>query len=141
MVSLEKIARALGTSQLELLAGAGDERPPSAQPPTTLVRADDGSRGPYGGGEGRLLVTGDRRFHPMEFEGVNFDPGEYFSHAEDEFVHVLSGTAVIDLAEHGTHTLSVGDSLYYDGGVPHRWSAVDASGYRMFVVKERPNRR
>jgi uncharacterized cupin superfamily protein len=144
MVSLEKIARALGTSQLELMAGTADESPAEAstvQPATVLVRADEGSRGPYGGGEGRLLVNGQRRFHPMEFEGFNLDPGDYFSHAEDEFVHVVAGTAVIDLADHGVHTLAAGDSLYYDGGVPHRWSAVDAGGYRLFVVKERPSRR
>ncbi|TXN30026.1 helix-turn-helix domain-containing protein [Lacisediminihabitans profunda] len=139
MVSLEKIARALGSSQLELMAAAEDEAE-STESPTVLVRADEGTRGPYGGGTGRLLVHGRRKFHPMEFTGDNLDAGEYFVHAEDEFVHVVAGTVVIDLAEHGTSTLREGDSLYYVGGTPHRWSAIDADGYRLFVVKEKPVR-
>jgi transcriptional regulator with XRE-family HTH domain len=139
MVSLEKIARALGSSQLELMAAAEDEAQPG-ESPTVLVRSHEGTRGPYGGGTARLLVHGTRKFHPMEFTGDNLDAGEYFAHAEDEFVHVVAGTVVIDLAEHGTSTLSEGDSLYYTGGTPHRWSAIDSAGYRLFVVKEKPVR-
>src|SRR3982750_3021999 len=64
MVSLERIARALGSSQLELLAGGDDTA-------SLLVRATEGTRGHYGEGEARMLVHGTRRFHPMEFRGSN----------------------------------------------------------------------
>ena len=131
MVSLEKIARALGSSQVELLAG-GDETP------STVVRASEGTRGHYGQGEARMLVQGTRSFHPMEFTGANLDAGDYFVHAEDEFIHVVDGSVEVDLAELGTSVLVTGDSLYYVGGTPHRWRALEPGGYRLFVVKEKP---
>lgn len=138
MVSLERIARALGSSQVELLAptdGAGASR---ARPGIEIVRASDGPRGPYGQAEGRLLVNGDRPFHPMILVGTSADPGDYFTHAEDEFLHVLDGTAVVDLGDGEHRLLGVGDSVYFVGGTPHRWWAADDDGYRVFVVKEKP---
>lgn len=137
MVSLEKIARALGSSQLELIA-AGESADNPDQAPTVLVRAGEGTRGHYAEGEARLLVHGDRRFHPMEFTGENFEAGDYFIHEEDEFVHVISGSVEVDLGPLGLSILAEGDSLYYVGGTPHRWRALEPGGYRLFVVKEKP---
>jgi transcriptional regulator with XRE-family HTH domain len=133
--SLEKIARSLGSSQIELLS---DDEPHGSQSPLALVRATEGTTGHYGEGEARMLVTGRRRFHPMEISGANQAAGDFFSHAEDEFVHVLDGRVQIDLGEYGVHDLGVGDSLYYAGGIPHRWRALESTGYRLFVVKEHP---
>jgi transcriptional regulator with XRE-family HTH domain len=138
MASLAQIARALGTSQLELLAGADPE--PAARPSAEVVRAGDGPAGPYGLGRARFLVTGSRPFQPMELEGDNTDPGEYYLHDEDEFLHVVAGAVCVDLGDHGVVVLSAGDSLYLTGGVPHRWSAAPPGRYRLFVVKERPPR-
>jgi transcriptional regulator with XRE-family HTH domain len=134
MVSLEKIARALGSSQLELIAAADDLAPGS---PRLLVRADEGTRGHYGEGQARMLVHGARRFHPMEFTGSNLEPGDFFSHAEDEFIHVVAGAVIVELGEE-TSILREGDSLYYVGGTQHRWTALGPDGYRLFVVKEKP---
>jgi transcriptional regulator with XRE-family HTH domain len=131
MVSLEKIARALGSSQLELLAGGDDTS-------STLVRATEGTRGHYGEGEARMLVHGTRSFHPMEFRGSNLTVGDYFVHDEDEFIHVVEGSVEVDLGEQGVSVLVQGDSLYYVGGTPHRWRALEPGGYRLFVVKEKP---
>jgi quercetin dioxygenase-like cupin family protein len=138
MVSLEKIARALNSSQLELIAAAEDGGADETQPPTVLVRANEGTRGHYGDGEARLLVHGTRRFHPMEFTATNADPGDYFVHDEDEFIHVVAGSMEVDLGEHGVSVLREGDSLYYVGGTPHRWRALEPEGYRLFIVKEKP---
>ena len=138
MVSLEKIARALGSSQLELIAAAEDEVSYPDRAPTVVVRADEGTRGHYAEGEARLLVHGDRRFHPMEFTGENREFGDYFIHDEDEFLHVVAGVIEVDLGADGVSTLSTGDSLYYCGGTPHRWRAPEPGGYRLFVVKEKP---
>lgn len=138
MVSLEKIARALGSSQLELIAAAEDAASEDPQSGTVLVRATEGTRGHYGGGEARLLVHGTRSFNPMEFTGDNLDGGDYFVHDEDEFIHVVEGIVEIDLADQGVSVLRQGDSLYYVGGTPHRWRALEPGGYRLFVVKEKP---
>jgi transcriptional regulator with XRE-family HTH domain len=136
MASLAQIARALGTSQLELLAGTEPDGVPD-HPAVQVQRAGEGATGPYGLGHARLLVNGSRRFQPMECEGDNTDPGDYYVHAEDEFLHVTAGTVVVDLAEQGTVTLTTGDSVYLNGGVAHRWSTGGPEGYRLFLVKER----
>jgi transcriptional regulator with XRE-family HTH domain len=136
--SLEKIARALGSSQVELLAGDDAARHPA---PVAVVRRNEGTTGPYGEGEARMLVSGARRFQPMEMVGRNQEFGDHFRHAEDEFVHVVAGRVEFDLGDSGLHRLEEGDSLYYAGGTPHRWRALDADGYRLFVVKELPARR
>ena len=89
--SLEKIARALGSSQLELLSvdASGDDAAPPT--PVAVVRRAEGATGHYGEGEARMLVTGARRFHPMEMVGRNPEFGDHFVHAEDEFIHVVAG--------------------------------------------------
>lgn len=137
LVSLERIARALGTSQVEILAAVDDDRP-GDQPGVVHVAAAEGSTGRYGQASARLLTHGDRAFHPMEMTGYNRDPGDFFEHAEDEFVHVLAGRLRVELGDEGVHVLGPGDSLYYVGGTAHRWAAVDDDGYRLFVVKQRP---
>jgi transcriptional regulator with XRE-family HTH domain len=138
MVSLEKIARALGSSQLELMAAADDVVGHPEQSDTVLVRANEGTIGPYGDGHARMLVHGRRRFHPMEFTANNLVANDYFVHDEDEFIHVLDGTVVVELEGQEPSVLERGDSLYYVGGTPHRWRALEPTGYRLFVVKEKP---
>lgn len=138
MVSLEKIARALGSSQLEIIAAAEDENGSPDQPDTVLVRANEGTRGGYGDGQGRLLVHGDRSFHPMEYVGEKQEPGNFYEHAGAEFIHVVSGVVAVDLEGREVSILHPGDSLYFDGGIRHRWYAAAPGGYRLFVVKAKP---
>ena len=138
MVSLEKIAKALGSSQVELLLAADDQIEVAASDGSSVVRAAEGTRGHYGGGEARILAHGSRRFTPMQFSGDNSEAGDYFTHAEDEFVHVVAGALEVDLGPGGITVLREGDSLYYVGGTPHRWRSAEPGGYRLFVVKEKP---
>lgn len=136
MASLEKIAMALGSSQLELLAGAADLDRDFVSTTPTLVPAGEGDRGTYSLGEARLLVRGDRGFHPMMFDAANADGGEYHAHDEDEFLHVLEGACTIDLGPEGCFELVVGDSLYFVGGTPHRWFSRTGTPYKLFIVKQ-----
>lgn len=131
MVSLEKIARALGSSQLEIISAADEAA-------AGLVRSDEGTRGHYAEGRARLLVHGTRSFSPMEFTGSNTGFGDSFTHDEDEFVHVVAGVIEVDLGGVPRTVLHTGDSLYYGGGTPHRWRALEPGGYRLFIVKEKP---
>ncbi|WP_144713652.1 helix-turn-helix domain-containing protein [Curtobacterium pusillum] len=139
MVSLEKIAAALGTSQVELLAaGAPAGREPDDRRPE-VVRADEGARGPFSSGEARLLVpAGPHAFEPLEWKGDNTDLGEYFEHREDEFLTVLAGDVVLDLRGQDLLRLGPGDSAYYRGGTGHRWCSADGSAFHLVVVKETP---
>ena len=134
--SLGRIAFALGSSQVELLAGPGGAA--DAQPGVAIVRAGSGQRGPYGTAEARMLVSGERRFEVLEITGTDTSPGEPYAHDEDEFLTVVRGTVRVELHPGEVHVLHAGDSLYYVGGTPHRWAATDDDGYVLFVVKERP---
>jgi quercetin dioxygenase-like cupin family protein len=133
--SLGRIAFALGSSQVELLADPGSD---DSQPGVAIVRAGTGQRGPYGTAEARMLVSGQRRFEVLEITGTDTSPGESYSHDEDEFLTVVRGTVRVELHPGEVHLLHAGDSLYYVGGTPHRWAATDDDGYVLFVVKERP---
>ena len=138
MPSLERIARALGSSQVELMAGASDqELPVGGSSRVSVVLAHEGVQGPFGAGSARILAHGDVSFVPMVFDGENRVFGDFHMHDEAEFLHVVSGTALVDLGDEGIHTLEPGDSLHYAGGTLHRWRSADGGPYRMILVKER----
>jgi len=138
MVSLERIARALGSSQIELIAAATDDLVPSGTGDrVSLVRRREGPQGPFGGGEARILVHGDVTFIPMEFRGSNRTPGDFYRHDEDEFLHVVDGSVLVDLADEGSYALEPGDSIHYAGGTLHRWHTPGGGEYHLFIVKER----
>ena len=131
--SLERIARALGSSQVELLT-ADDTA--CDDPAVAVVRADEGSRGGFAEGEGRVLLPGSNRpFRPIEFIGENTQWGDAYVHAEDEFVHVVDGCVEIEL-DGAVHTLGPRDSAYSMGGTPHRWRSADGRAFRLLIVKE-----
>lgn len=139
MVSLEKIAAALGTTQVELLAAGAPERVEPDDPTPEVIRAGEGARGPFSSGEARLLVhAGPHAFEPLEWVGDNTDLGEYFEHLEDEFLTVLAGDVLLDLRGRPPLRLGPGDSAYYRGGTGHRWASADGSRFHMIVVKESP---
>lgn len=131
--SLERIARALGSSQVELLT---DDDAACDDPAVAVVRADEGARGGFAEGEGRLLLPGSSRpFRPIEFTGRNTEWGDPYVHAEDEFVHVLEGRVEIEL-DGTVHDLGPRDSAYSMGGTPHRWRSADGRAFRLLIVKE-----
>ncbi len=135
MASLERLARALGTSRVELIAASEPPRTDQDARPS-FVAADDGVVGPYAEGTARLLATGPRRFEPLEFTGSNAEPGDHYVHEEDEFLTVLEGTIVISFGAYGERTLRVGDSVYCRSGTPHRWHSPDGTTYRLLIVKD-----
>lgn len=133
MASLDKIAIALATSVVELLA---DERGTDEAAAVSIVRAEDGVVGGFGSGTGRVLVGGGRRpFRPIEYTGANAEWGEIVVHAEDEFLHVIEGRIELELGG-VVHRLGPRDSAYTPGGTSHRWRSADAHPYRLIVVKE-----
>ena len=137
--SLRRIAVALGTSPIELVAAAEDFPAPPDRPPVVEVRrAGDPTLGGAGFAEGaaRMLAHSDRPFHPLEYTGDNRVSRDYYVHSEDEFLYVTAGAVSIDLDGELT-TLATGDAVYYTGGVRHRWWS-ETGEYRLIVVKERP---
>ncbi|WP_327099639.1 helix-turn-helix domain-containing protein [Nocardia vinacea] len=144
MLTLARIAEALGTTQVELMLAAdtrgGEDAEGTAE--GQVIRSHEGVQLPRGiarsgqeEGSTRLLVHGRASFYPQEFVDVHAEFGPYFEHDEDEWVYVVEGAIVVDLGDHGHARLADGDSLYYTGGTPHRWRVVDGPHARLIVVK------
>ncbi|GAA3861013.1 XRE family transcriptional regulator [Streptomyces lacrimifluminis] len=112
--SLEKVADALRTTAVELLAAAD----PACS--VDVVRADALEPVPDEPLV-RSLVRGHQQLHAMEFTG-DHDAGREFQHRNDELMYVADGAVEIE-AEGRAHRLGRGDTLYLTGGVRHRWRA------------------
>jgi transcriptional regulator with XRE-family HTH domain len=140
MASLERIARALGTSQVELLSVDEPRRGREQAPAVSLVRAGDGTTGPFSEGTARMLVEGARAFHPMEYRGDNTNYGDRFVHDEDEWVYVLEGAVEVDVSAPDLLQLHPGDAVYLAGGTSHRFRSTDGGAFRLLIVKEHPAR-
>ena len=111
--SLEKVADALRTTAVELLAAAD----PACS--VDVVRADTAEleREP----RVRSLVRGHHQLHASEFTG-DHDAGREFQHRNDELMYVADGAVEIE-AEGRAYRLVRGDTMYLTGGVRHRWRA------------------
>jgi transcriptional regulator with XRE-family HTH domain len=130
MGSLERVARALGTSQVELLTAG-------AQPlPHRVVRAADGQRGGYGSGEARVLAGGfGAPFQTMEVTGRDTEFGHTYVHVEYEWVYVVAGR--VEVALDGiVSLLEPGDSVACPPRTAHHWRSPDGGPYVLVVVKE-----
>ncbi|GHE88711.1 hypothetical protein GCM10018785_65020 [Streptomyces longispororuber] len=127
MRSLERVADALGTTAVELLA--------AADPTGTvdLVRAADEVSLAGGSSETHVrdLVRGHHQLHVFEYVG-DHDEGREFQHRNDELMYVIGGAVEVE-AEGRAYRLGRGDSLYLTGGVRHRWRATAADA-RVLVV-------
>jgi transcriptional regulator with XRE-family HTH domain len=136
LASLRRIAVALGTSPVELVAAAEADGQGKAGPTLEVRRAGEsgGSVADFADGGARALATGSRPFVPLEFCGHNTEPGDLFAHLEDEFIYVLQGTVRAEV-DGSALTLLPGDSAYYAGGQQHRWWS-DEGPYRLLVVKQ-----
>ncbi|MFB6676339.1 helix-turn-helix domain-containing protein [Streptomyces sp. NPDC057684] len=125
--SLEKVADALGTTAVELLAAADPAHT------VDLVRADDTTVAEGASPESvvRSLVRGHHQLHAEEFIG-DHDPRREFQLRNDVLMYVTDGAVEVE-AEGRAYRLGRGDSLYLTGGVRHRWRATAADA-RVLVV-------
>ncbi len=137
MQSLHRIATALGTTLAVLTASA---QAAGSDDDISLVRADDPLVSTHEMGWTRPLVRGVRSLNPLEFH-VTSDRYEraYWRHAVAEFLHVLSGTLLVDLDDKGVHTLRAGDSLYIPERIRHRWRIPARWPSRVLVVQAGPH--
>lgn len=133
LASLRRIAVALETSPIELIAAS--DATADAPGAIELQRSgDDVLPEGFASGAARMLAHGARAFHPMAVEADVREPGERFTHADEEFVYVVAGGIRIELDDQ-THDLEAGDSIYYPGGTTHRWWSPEGARYRLLVVK------
>ncbi|MFE0099035.1 helix-turn-helix domain-containing protein [Streptomyces sp. NPDC059009] len=125
MRSLQRLADALNTTAVEILAAAD-----ATDRTVDVVRATDHAGLTPGAGV-RPLVRGRHQMHALEFTGER-DADREFLHPNDELMYVADGAAEVE-AEGRAYWLGRGDTLYLVGGVRHRWRAA-APGTRVLVV-------
>ncbi|WP_460063705.1 helix-turn-helix domain-containing protein [Streptomyces sp. YKOK-I1] len=112
--SLEKLADALRTTAVELLAAAD----PACS--VDVVRAEV-TETPEPAPRSRSLVRGHHQMHATEFTG-DHEAGREFQYRNDQLMYVADGAVEIE-AEGRAYRLGRGDTLYLTGGVRHRWRA------------------
>jgi quercetin dioxygenase-like cupin family protein len=72
---------------------------------------------------------------PVEYIGAPREFDEYFQHDGEEFVYVTRGTIEADI-EGDLYVASAGDSVYYGGGLRHRWRGLGDEQVRLVVVQQ-----
>jgi transcriptional regulator with XRE-family HTH domain len=143
MRSLTAIAATLGTTAQALMAESELPRPSAPVPVSDATGAVSVVRRTTGadplvdspGGTVRPLVRGERAMLPLEYIGAPPEFNEYFRHDGDEFVYVTQGTIEADI-EGDRYVAAAGDSVYYAGGLLHRWRSVGEAEVRLVVVQE-----
>jgi transcriptional regulator with XRE-family HTH domain len=134
--SVDRIARALGTTQIELFAALADS-PTSGTPDS---EADDqrtlGHSGPFAEGSVRVLAPSAHSFSPVEFTAQNGEFGEYFVHNEEEFVYVIEGVVEVDLAGSWSRRVA-GESFFLPPQIQHRWRSTNGGRYRVLSIKQK----
>lgn len=130
IVTLHKVAIALGTTAQAVLAGDDPEA-------ITVVRSGEGRTFELGNGGAtvRFLIRGSYR---MEVTLTVADPGfkqsEYIEHFGDDMVFVLDGRIEVEVADACTELLNPGDAMGYPSSAPHRWRVRGDEPARFLMV-------
>jgi quercetin dioxygenase-like cupin family protein/transcriptional regulator with XRE-family HTH domain len=145
MRSLTAIAATLGTTAQALMAEselpvapgrAPGDRAPDTEPVSLIRRSADGAPPVDSpGGWVRPLVRGERAMLPVEYIGAPREFDEYITHDGEEFVYIAQGTIEVDI-EGELYVASPGDSVYYPGGLRHRWRGLSDEEVRLVVVQQ-----
>lgn len=136
MRSLTAIAATLGTTAQALMADSELPPAPDADPVSVVRRAaDEFTPVASPGGYVRPLVRGERAMLPVEYNGAPREFDEYYRHDGDEFVYVVAGLIEVDI-EGDCHPVAAGDSVYYAGGLRHRWRSLGEAEVRLVVVQQ-----
>lgn len=131
MTSLFRVAQALGTTQQALLTDAPERRSGGRY---HVFRDAAATPLDAGGDPVRVMARGNPRFVPMIMSG-SFAEDMWWVHDEEEFVLVLDGVLVVILDDE-EFELHAGDSVYYEGGVRHRWRTAPGTTAKVLTVKE-----
>lgn len=134
IMTLHRIATALGSSTHELLARSSAHVPLLTRGSTTeTVGFRDGIAM-------RFLAPGQQRMVANEIIAEpGADAGEHASHGGEELVYVLEGELTVLLGDAEQHVLGSGDSLYYSAALDHRWSNASVGRTRFLIVNAPPS--
>ncbi|MGF7236315.1 MAG: helix-turn-helix domain-containing protein [Frankia sp.] len=134
MRSLTMLADALGTTAHTLMALDEPSSVGLLRHNATSVAVE------HAGGVARALVRGRWPFLPVEFRSGPREFEEYYLHEGGEMTYVAEGSCEMDVEGHGVYRLGPGDSLFYGGGIRHRWRQVSDGPIRMLLIQENVER-
>ena len=138
LMSLQRIATALGTTPQSLFGGATE-----AATAPVVVRAEDGRVVEVSSESTEsichLLIAGDAPFHLLEFDGLPNEFLEYFAHDGFEAVYVTRGRVEIDVDGDVT-VLRPGDSVSYPSRLPHRLRSVGKTRANALLIETKLER-
>jgi transcriptional regulator with XRE-family HTH domain len=136
VATLYKLAAALGIGATDLLPASPDEC-------IVVVRAGEGvitgmDETP-GVAQSALLAGAPGRL--MEARRAMIEPGQpagsWFDHSGEDFLHVLDGVLRVEFGTGRVEELHVGDSLWHEGAIPHRWRVGPDVGTSLLLVTAR----
>jgi transcriptional regulator with XRE-family HTH domain len=138
LLTLHRLARALGTTAQELLADG-------AAPPVELVRAGEGCVFEHGVGpestgsiSARWLVSAPRDLGPAEIIAEpGADSGGLAHDTGEELLIVIEGELEVILGQgraQQRYVVGRGDSLHYPATTWHRWRVPGNIAARFFVI-------
>ena len=131
LASLLSLAQAYGVPLASLFAAPTEENPHCA-----VLRAGSLPEQQGNGLSYTPLSRPERAaaMHPIRVTvPARRENGEMYRHEGEEWLHVLSGTLRLALADE-VHTLHPGDSAHFDARVPHRLSALDGRDAELILV-------
>ncbi|MCD0484396.1 XRE family transcriptional regulator [Streptacidiphilus sp. ASG 303] len=137
--TLTRLSLALGATPAALFGGpapsaAGDGAADAAPPVTTLRPARPKANWPAGTGRTYpLTAPGAHRFEVVLCDGTPRHHERAVRHAGAEFCHVLAGAVRVEVGSQ-SRLLHAGESLHYDGGVPHRIAAQTGTTRFLLVI-------
>ena len=118
VASLRRLADAYGVTMRELFGADLEQSFP-------LVREDERPAMEWDNGvRFEEMASGEKAMEPSY---VKVPPGTgsegFYSHKDEEFIYVISGTMYVELKDRGTYAVNPGDTLYFYSTTPHRWWA------------------
>ena len=138
MISLHRIATALGTTAPELMM---------AKTPSQALQVE-ASSGPRvanshdatDSGASRVLASALEPMRVTEVTGVPRMFLDFWEHPTDEFVYVVGGNVELQVGDQYV-VLGPGDSMSFDGEVPHRYRRIGDEIPKLLIIESPTNRR
>lgn len=123
--SVERIAAALDVSVARLWA------PPRQGEAVRFLRSDEGATEELSGGQARRLPA-EPVLREWSARTRNWPAGPEL-HTGDVTIYIARGAIEVDLSG-AVHQLDEGDSLRFDGTIPHRFRRTGPPGTRALIV-------
>ena len=73
----------------------------------------------------------------VTFSKTDYEPDEFFRHEGEEFVYLIKGKVEYQIGENAV-TLTQGDSMYFDGNLPHRSKCLKKGESQAIVILHTP---